>query len=71
MSESELHGTHVKLRQILQDAVLNEVTDKNPCDAIKLPKPTLKERAPLSAEEASRFLACLQEEGYSPTRSGP
>lgn len=70
MSESELHGTHVKLRQILQDAVLNEVIDKNPCDAIKLPKPTLKERAPLSAEEASRFLACLQEEGYSPNAVG-
>lgn len=70
MSESELHGTHVKLRQILQDAVLNEAIDRNPCDAIKLPKPTLKERAPLSAEEASRFLTCLQEEGYSPSAVG-
>lgn len=70
MSESELHGTHVKLRQILQDAVLNEFIDRNPCDAIKLPKPNLKEREPLGAEEASRFLACLREEGLSPNAVG-
>lgn len=65
MSEGELHGTHVKLRQIMQDAVENEIIGRNPCTPVKLPKPTYRERKPLTAEEASRFLGCLLEEPVS------
>ena len=70
MSEAELHGTHVKLRQILQDAVDNELILRNPCTPVKLPKPTYRERAPLTAEEASRFLACLLAEPLSAKATG-
>ncbi len=65
MSEGELHGTHVKLRQILQDAVDNDIIGRNPCSPVKLPKPTYRERTPLTAEEASRFLACVLDEPMS------
>lgn len=70
MSEAELHGTHVKLRQILQDAVDNELILRNPCTPVKLPKPTYRERAPLTAEEASRFLSCLMDEPLSAKAAG-
>jgi integrase len=70
MSEGELHGTHVKLRQILQDAVDNELIVRNPCQSVKLPKPAYRERKPLSAEEASRFLSCLLEEPPSAKVAG-
>ena len=70
MSDGELHGTHVKLRQILQDAVDNEIIEKNPCAPVKLPIPTYRERKPLSAEEASRFLACLLDEPLSAKATG-
>lgn len=59
MSEAELYGTHTKLRQILNDALANDLIERNPCIAIKLPKPSYKERKALTAEEASRFLHCL------------
>lgn len=62
MSESELHGMHIKLRQILQDAVDNELIDRNPCSSIRLPRPVYQERKPLTAEEASRLLGCLLQE---------
>lgn len=70
MSDGELHGTHVKLRQILQDAVDNEIIGRNPCAPVKLPKPTYRERKPLSAKEASRFLDCLLEEPLSAKAAG-
>lgn len=70
MSEGELHGTHVKLRQIMQDAVDNELIARNPCLPVKLPKPTYHERKPLTANEASRFLRCLLEEPLSAKVAG-
>lgn len=70
MSEAELHGTHVKLRQIMQDAVDNEIIDRNPCSSIKLSKPIYNERKPLSAEEASRLLGCLLAERSDPKAIG-
>lgn len=70
MSEAELHGTHVKLRQILQNALENELIARNPCIPIKMPKPSYKEREPLSAEEASRFLSCLLDEPISSKAAG-
>lgn len=65
MSDGELYGTHVKLRQIMQDAVDNEFIVRNPCVPVKLPKPSYRERSPLTADEASRFLRCLLEEPVS------
>lgn len=56
ISEGEVDGTHVKLRQIMQSAVDNALIGKNPCLSIKLPKPTYKERRPLTAEKASQLL---------------
>ena len=70
MSEAELHGTHVKLRQIMQDAVDNEIINRNPCTSIKLPRPIYNERTPLSAEEASRLLSCLLTERSDPKSIG-
>ena len=70
MSEAEVHGTHVKLRQIMQDAVDNEIIVRNPCSPVKLPKPTYRERSPLTAEEASRFLTCLLDEPMSSKITG-
>lgn len=70
MSDGELHGTHVKLRQILQDAVDNEIIERNPCSPVKLSKPTYRERKPLTAEEAARFLGCLIEEPISAKAAG-
>ena len=70
MTDGELHGTHVKLRQILQDAVDNEIIGRNPCAPVKLPRPTYRERKPLTAEDASRFLARLLEEPLSAKAAG-
>lgn len=61
-SESEIRRIHVKLKQIMQDAVENELIIRNPCVGIKLPKANTEARQSLSAEEASRFLACLLKE---------
>lgn len=70
MTEGELHGTHVKLHQIMQDAVDNELIDRNPCTPVKLPKPVYRERKPLTAEDAARLLRCLIEEGASAKAAG-
>lgn len=60
-SESELHKIHAKLRQIMQEAVDDELIVKNPCAKISVPRPQAMERQALSAEEAHRLLECLQE----------
>ncbi|RRF98090.1 MAG: site-specific integrase [Coriobacteriaceae bacterium] len=70
MSDGELHGTHVKLRQILQDAVDNEIIERNPCTPVKLSKPTYRERKPLPTKDASRFLTCLLKEPLSSKAAG-
>lgn len=65
-SESEIRRIHVKLKQVLQEAVDNELIDRNPCNGIKLPKPNVEARQSLSAEEAARLLSCLLAEEPSP-----
>lgn len=59
-SEGELVKIHRKLKQIMKEAVKDELIVKNPCDAVALKKPSAKAREALSAKEASRFLACLE-----------
>lgn len=64
--EGELRRIHTKLKQIMQDAVDNELIQRNPCGSIKLPKANVKARQSLSAAEAARFLECLLKENPSP-----
>ena len=64
-SESELHKMHVKLSQIMKEAVTDELIPRNPCESISVPRPRPSERAALSAEEASRLLHCLLAEPLS------
>lgn len=58
-SENELHKIHVKLSQIMKEAVRDELIIKNPCENISVPRPQPKERQSLSPKEASRLLHCL------------
>ncbi len=56
LSEDGLHKVHVKLRQILKQAYMDEDIDKNPCDLIEFPDPPqTEERKPLDPEDARRF----------------
>lgn len=64
--EGEIRRIHTKLKQVMQDAVDNELIQRNPCSSIKLPKANVEARQSLSVEEASRLLSCLDEEGLSP-----
>lgn len=65
-SETEIRRIHVKLKQIMQDAVDNELADRNPCNSVKLPKANVEARQSLSADDASRLLSCLLREKQSP-----
>lgn len=65
-SESEIRRIHVKLRQILQTAVDDDIIAKNPCQAVSLPKRNIEARKSLNEDEASRFLHCLYKEEQSP-----
>lgn len=61
-SESELHRIHVKLNQVLESAVEDELIRKNPCRSISVPMPKDSTRSALSAEDAARLRECLMEE---------
>lgn len=65
-SESEIRRIHVKLKQIMQDAMDNELVDRNPCNSVKLPKANVEARKSLSADDASRLLSCLLQAEQSP-----
>ena len=52
----------MKLRQILQTAVDDELISKNPCRSVPTPRPVRGERKALSLEEASRLRSCLLRE---------
>ncbi|MCI7408650.1 MAG: site-specific integrase [Collinsella sp.] len=61
-SESEIRRIHIKLKQVMEDAVDNDLVGKNPCRGVKLPKQNVEVRKALSADEAARLLAVLLEE---------
>lgn len=65
-SESEIRRIHVKLKQVIQEAVDNELVDRNPCTGVKFPKPNIEARQALTTEEAARLLQCLLDEGLRP-----
>lgn len=66
-SESEIRRIHTKLKQVMQDALENDVITRNPCVGIKFPKAPVDARRSMTADEASRFLACLRKEPLSPS----
>ena len=59
MSEHAIHKMHQKMKQIMQQAVYDELIPKNPCDPVKAPRPKSKERKSLSREEAAHLYALL------------
>ena len=59
MSEHSIHKMHQKMKQIMLQAVYDELIPKNPCDPVKAPRPKSKERKSLSREEAARLYAIL------------
>ena len=63
-SESALHKTHQQLRQIMQDAYLNEIVPRNAVDLVPFPRPRPKEtRKSLTPDEAARLFHCAEAEG--------
>ena len=63
-SESMLHKMHQKLRQIMQDAYLNEIIVRNPVDLVPFPRPRPKtERRSMTPEELSRLFEAADAEG--------
>lgn len=64
-SESEIRRIHIKLKQIMENAVDNDRITKNPCRHVKLPKVNYEARNALSSSEAARLLGCLREEAPS------
>lgn len=65
-SESELHRIHVKLRQIMECAVDDEIIDRNPCRKVKAPKMDLKPRETLEISQLPDFYNRLLAEPMSP-----
>lgn len=66
MSASSIHKVHAKLRQILKQAVKEEIILRNPCDSIDdVKRPAAKERRSLSAEQALQLALDLKTEPRS------
>ena len=62
-----LHGYHVLIKAVLQKAVDCDYIPKNPCDRVDAPKVDKPERRSLTAEEAARLLAVIdnaEDEAY-------
>lgn len=63
-SESMLHKMHQKLRQVMQDAYLNEIIMRNPVDLVPFPRPRPKtERRSMTPEEIRRLFEATDDEG--------
>jgi len=65
VSRSQLYKIHAKLRQVLKQAVLEEIIERNPCDRIRLSRPKPKERRSLSIEDATKLADTLRKEEQS------
>ncbi|RGL09561.1 site-specific integrase [Collinsella tanakaei] len=56
LSEDGLHKVHVKLRQIMGQAHLDDLIPNNPCEKVKFPKPPQRNaRNSLTPEDARKF----------------
>lgn len=63
-TENRLHHAHAKLRQVLNDAYLNEIIPTNPADKVKFKRPApTQERRSLTPEEAKRLFALAVGDG--------
>lgn len=65
-TEAEIRRIHVKLKQVMQDALENELIERNPCISIKLSKPDLRVRNFLPPDELPHFTKCLLAEPMGP-----
>lgn len=59
LSGTTMHGLHVTLNQIMKAAVNRDLILRNPCDRIKAPKTDTQEKHFLTADQAARFVSCL------------
>lgn len=65
-SGSELKRIHVKLKQVLESAVDDDLIRKNPCKKVQTPRVEKTDVEGLSLEEARRFSATCYSEPPSP-----
>ena len=65
VSKSQLHKIHAKLKQVLKQAVKEEIITKNPCDMIQISRPKSKERKSLEIEDAIKLAEALRNEEQS------
>lgn len=59
LSGATAHGVCTTLKQILQDAVDDEIIAKNPCNGLASPQVDTKEKKPLAKERVAEFRALL------------
>lgn len=63
MTPSSLHKLHAKLRQVMNQAVKEEIIEKNPCERVDdVRRPPAKERRSLSVEQAVKLASDLKAE---------
>lgn len=55
LSGTTMHRYYVKLNQVMQHAVDNDLIARNPCDRVKAPRPNKPKRRALSAGELARL----------------
>jgi integrase len=65
VSKNQLHKIHAKLKQILKQAVKEEIIAKNPCEMIQIARPKSKERKSLEVEDAIKLADALRKEDQS------
>lgn len=70
LSGTTARGVCVTLKQILQDAVGDEIIAKNPYDGLALPRVDTKEKKPLSKERVAEFRALLDASSPRPSLVG-
>lgn len=67
MSGATAHGVCTTLKQILQDAVDDEIIAKNPCNGLASPQVDTKEKKPLTKERVAEFRALLDSSAPRPS----
>ncbi|MCL2806770.1 MAG: site-specific integrase [Coriobacteriia bacterium] len=62
VTKSQLHKLHAKLRQVMKQAVKEEIVTKNPCDSVDLARPKSAERKSLTLKQATKLAEDLRKE---------
>lgn len=69
LGPNSMHNVHVKLKQILQAAVNDDILLRNPCDKVEAPRMEKNnDRRSLTDEEVSRLAAILDDAGDDDAR---